>query len=48
MTVWFITGASRGFGRELTAAALAQGDRVVAAGRGAAVGRRAPAGGLFK
>ncbi|MFF4477404.1 oxidoreductase [Streptomyces melanosporofaciens] len=33
MTVWFITGASRGLGRELTAAALAQGDRVVAAAR---------------
>ncbi len=33
MTVWFITGASRGFGRELTAAALAQGDQVIAAAR---------------
>ena len=33
MSVWFITGASRGFGRELTAAALAHGDRVVATAR---------------
>jgi NAD(P)-dependent dehydrogenase (short-subunit alcohol dehydrogenase family) len=30
---WFITGASRGFGREWTAAALARGDRVVATAR---------------
>ncbi|NUQ96508.1 MAG: SDR family NAD(P)-dependent oxidoreductase [Streptomyces sp.] len=33
MSVWFITGASRGFGRALTAAALAHGDHVVAAAR---------------
>lgn len=31
--VWFITGASRGFGREWTAAALDRGDRVVATAR---------------
>ena len=31
--VWFITGASRGFGLELTRAALACGDRVVATAR---------------
>lgn len=30
---WFITGASSGFGRELTEAALADGDRVIAAAR---------------
>ena len=29
-TTWFITGASRGIGRELTAQALARGDRVAA------------------
>jgi NAD(P)-dependent dehydrogenase (short-subunit alcohol dehydrogenase family) len=33
MSVWFITGASRGFGRQLTAAALAAGDEVVATAR---------------
>jgi NAD(P)-dependent dehydrogenase (short-subunit alcohol dehydrogenase family) len=33
MSVWFITGASRGFGRLLAAAALAGGDRVVATAR---------------
>jgi NAD(P)-dependent dehydrogenase (short-subunit alcohol dehydrogenase family) len=33
MSVWFITGASRGLGRALTASALANGDRVVAAAR---------------
>ena len=33
MSVWFITGASRGFGRLLTAAALAGGDSVIAAAR---------------
>ncbi|MGW5723663.1 oxidoreductase [Amycolatopsis sp. NPDC003865] len=33
MSVWFITGASRGFGRALTEAALAAGDQVVAATR---------------
>ena len=31
--VWFITGASRGFGLEVARAALARGDRVVAAAR---------------
>ncbi|MDT5250986.1 MAG: hypothetical protein QOJ28_3620 [Mycobacterium sp.] len=31
--VWFITGSSRGFGRELTRAALAAGDAVVATAR---------------
>lgn len=30
---WFITGASRGFGRIWTEAALARGDRVAAAVR---------------
>src|SRR5947208_3178644 len=30
---WLITGSSRGFGRELTKAALASGDRVVATAR---------------
>jgi NAD(P)-dependent dehydrogenase (short-subunit alcohol dehydrogenase family) len=29
-TTWFITGASRGMDRELTAQALARGDRVAA------------------
>ena len=33
MSVWFITGASRGFGRELVAAALAAGDQVIATAR---------------
>ncbi|MDI5970686.1 oxidoreductase [Streptomyces sp. SL13] len=33
MSVWFITGASRGFGKELAAAALAGGDQVVATAR---------------
>ncbi|WP_328648622.1 oxidoreductase [Amycolatopsis sp. NBC_00348] len=33
MSVWFITGASRGFGRALTDAALTAGDQVVAAAR---------------
>jgi NADP-dependent 3-hydroxy acid dehydrogenase YdfG len=33
MSVWFITGASRGFGRELAATTLAAGDQVVAAAR---------------
>jgi len=33
MSVWFITGSSRGFGRELTASALAHGDQVVATAR---------------
>ncbi|KAA0090881.1 SDR family NAD(P)-dependent oxidoreductase [Mycolicibacterium sp. P1-18] len=31
--VWFITGSSRGFGRELTRAALASGDEVAATAR---------------
>lgn len=33
MKTWFITGASRGFGEEITKAALAAGDAVVAAAR---------------
>ncbi len=33
MKVWFITGASRGFGLEITKAVLASGDKVVAAVR---------------
>lgn len=33
MKVWFITGASRGLGRAFAEAALAAGDRVVAAAR---------------
>ena len=33
---WFITGASRGFGRVWAEAALARGDRVVASARDAA------------
>jgi NAD(P)-dependent dehydrogenase (short-subunit alcohol dehydrogenase family) len=33
MSVWFITGASRGFGLQLTTAALAAGDHVVATAR---------------
>lgn len=33
MSVWFITGASRGFGRELTASALAHGDHVATTAR---------------
>jgi NAD(P)-dependent dehydrogenase (short-subunit alcohol dehydrogenase family) len=33
MKTWFITGTSRGFGREWTAAALGRGDRVVATAR---------------
>jgi NAD(P)-dependent dehydrogenase (short-subunit alcohol dehydrogenase family) len=33
MSVWFITGASRGFGHALTRAALGRGDQVVAAAR---------------
>src|SRR5690242_4970192 len=31
--VWFITGASRGFGREWTIAALERGDKVAATAR---------------
>lgn len=34
--VWFITGASRGFGRIWAEAALARGDRVAATARDAA------------
>lgn len=33
MTVWFITGASRGFGLEIAKEALSRGDRVVATAR---------------
>jgi NAD(P)-dependent dehydrogenase (short-subunit alcohol dehydrogenase family) len=33
MSVWFITGASRGFGRELASSALAHGDQVIATAR---------------
>ncbi len=33
MSVWFVTGASRGLGRALTASALAHGDQVAAAAR---------------
>ena len=33
MTVWFITGASRGFGLEITREALGRGDSVVATAR---------------
>ena len=33
MSVWFITGASRGFGLELAAGALEDGDQVIAAAR---------------
>ena len=31
--IWFITGASKGFGREFAIAALERGDRVAAAAR---------------
>ena len=31
--IWFITGTSRGFGREWAAAALERGDRVAATAR---------------
>jgi NADP-dependent 3-hydroxy acid dehydrogenase YdfG len=34
--IWFITGASRGFGRVWTNGALARGDKVVATARSAA------------
>ena len=37
MKVWFITGASRGFGRRIAELALARGDKVVAAARDAEV-----------
>ena len=33
MSVWFITGASRGFGLEITKEALSRGDSVVATAR---------------
>jgi NAD(P)-dependent dehydrogenase (short-subunit alcohol dehydrogenase family) len=35
MSIWFITGASRGFGAEITRAALARGHQVVATARDA-------------
>ena len=35
--IWFVTGASRGFGRLWTEAALARGDKVVATARDTAV-----------
>ena len=35
MSIWFITGASRGFGAELTRAALDRGHKVVATARDA-------------
>ncbi|GGR58420.1 hypothetical protein GCM10010236_08510 [Streptomyces eurythermus] len=31
--IWFITGSSRGFGRQFTEAALSRGDKVAAAAR---------------
>ena len=33
--VWFITGCSSGFGKELTLGALSRGDRVIATARNA-------------
>jgi NAD(P)-dependent dehydrogenase (short-subunit alcohol dehydrogenase family) len=33
--IWFITGSSRGFGREFALAALERGDRVAATARNA-------------
>jgi len=39
--VWFITGASRGFGLEIARAALERGDAVVAAARDPHVVERA-------
>src|SRR5215203_269045 len=33
MTTWFITGASRGFGREVAIEALSRGDQVAATAR---------------
>jgi nucleoside-diphosphate-sugar epimerase len=39
MKTWFITGASRGFGRRIAQLALAQGDNVVATARNAATVR---------
>jgi len=44
MSVWLITGASRGLGRELAASALAHGDQVIAAARDP----RAVAGALLR
>ena len=46
MSVWFITGASRGLGMELATSALAHGDQVIAAGRdpGAVAGALPQAG----
>ena len=37
--VWFITGTSRGFGREWAIAALDRGDRVAATARNTEIGR---------
>ncbi|MGP4020687.1 SDR family NAD(P)-dependent oxidoreductase [Saccharopolyspora sp. 5N708] len=43
MSVWFITGASRGLGRDIASAALARGEQVVATARNpAAVGPNGP------
>jgi NAD(P)-dependent dehydrogenase (short-subunit alcohol dehydrogenase family) len=39
--VWFITGASRGFGLEIARAALERGDAVLAAARDSKVVERA-------
>jgi NAD(P)-dependent dehydrogenase (short-subunit alcohol dehydrogenase family) len=45
MSVWFITGASRGLGFELAASALAHGDQVIATGRDPhAIDRALPGG----
>lgn len=41
MSIWFITGASRGFGAEITRAALARGHRVAATARDAGQARAA-------
>ena len=41
MSVWFITGAARGFGRELVAAALAACDQVIATARNPQAVRKA-------
>ncbi|HEX6448458.1 MAG TPA: oxidoreductase [Trebonia sp.] len=41
MSIWFITGASRGFGAEITRAALARGHQVVATARDAEQARAA-------
>lgn len=39
MKVWFITGASRGFGRRITQLALERGDQVIATARNVAAAR---------